>query len=438
MTGTLYIATDTDAYDRHKQRQRRVVLADEFSEGSTPPAGRVVVCGAETADAYELARSRYPSDVSVVREADLKPLTVRTLDQVEPQPTRWVWEGVVPLSELTVWVGDPSAGKTFAAIDLAARIPSGRGMPDGSPGPGAGCALFLTFDDTIETTVYGRCVAAGADMSRLIVVDGNMAGEGEAKRVTSGDIEALLIAAEDAERASGVPLRLIVVDPMSALLAGTDANQANQLYDRLTPLVGHCRRHNVALLVLAHTSKAVASKAINLITGSQAQAGLSRSVWLVTAGDEDERLFLPVKSSLTQMRDGLMYTVDDRPIEQLVDDATANGLAAKLGRTDLPVVRWLGDSNMTAQEWIDDAGGDSGATKAKDAVRVTMTCLRQGVRDATAIIRAGEAEGLSKSTMQHATNGYGFIKTKASIGWLWGWPDEKRDDVIQAHFASTA
>ncbi|MEO1279595.1 MAG: AAA family ATPase [Planctomycetota bacterium] len=373
-------------------------------------------------------------------EADLKPLTVQSLSEIDPQPTRWLWHGCVPLSELTIWAGDPSAGKSFLATDLAARVTAGRPMPDGSESDalkdGPGCALILTYDDTLSSTVMGRALAAGADPDRLLVVDGNLAGQNDARRVTTADVEAMLIRAEDFERKTKCPLRLVVLDPMSALIAGEDANSATGLYDKLTPMVAFCRDRRIACLVLAHSGKSQAARAINTISGTQAQSGLARSVWMVVPGEEeDERLFLPAKSSLARMRTGLSFRVDDHAISSLVSPDRAAELGSVLGRTELPKVTWLGDCGLTAQEWIDSRDGEGDSTKTKMAYDTALKCLRSGIVLAADIVAAAENRGVSRRTMQAASKSLGLVTIKTSAGYVWGWPGSTRDEVVSSYFA---
>ncbi|MEL7483934.1 MAG: hypothetical protein AAFN41_06220, partial [Planctomycetota bacterium] len=126
-----------------------------------------------------------------------------------------------------------------------------------------------------------------------------------------------------------------------------------------------------------------------------------------------------------------------RVVGELVPSDDAVRLQARLERETLPIVPWLGDSNMSAQEWLDETSGDESASAAQDAVCITLTCLRRGVRAAAAIYEAAQAQGVSEATLKRATANIGIVKANSSFGWLWGWGDERRDDVIRAHCAAT-
>jgi hypothetical protein len=45
--------------------------------------------------------------------------------QYGQRPVEWLWEGMIPLRKVTLLVGDPEKGKTFVALDLAARVTRG-------------------------------------------------------------------------------------------------------------------------------------------------------------------------------------------------------------------------------------------------------------------------------------------------------------------------
>jgi hypothetical protein len=91
------------------------------------------------------------------------------LEHVQPERISWVWRGWIPLGKLTVFDGDPDIGKSQTATDLAARVSTGRPMPDGSRGVLGGVVL-LTAEDGLADTVKPRLLAAGADCSRVVAL----------------------------------------------------------------------------------------------------------------------------------------------------------------------------------------------------------------------------------------------------------------------------
>ncbi len=49
------------------------------------------------------------------------------------EPIQWLWPGKIPLGRVTLIEGPAGAGKSTLALDLAARVSSGKAWPDGSP-----------------------------------------------------------------------------------------------------------------------------------------------------------------------------------------------------------------------------------------------------------------------------------------------------------------
>ncbi len=121
-----------------------------------------------------------------------------TLSEVPSQPVQWLWEGRVPTGKVTLLDGDPGAGKSLVALDLAARVSRGAAMPMARVRP-AGPANVVLFndDDSLADTVRPRLEAAGADLSKIHCVDGE---------ITSADLAEIRPA-------------LVIIDPLAIYLS---------------------------------------------------------------------------------------------------------------------------------------------------------------------------------------------------------------------------
>lgn len=112
------------------------------------------------------------------------------LDAVAPRAERWLWPGRVPIGNMCVLDGDPDQGKSLITLDLAARISTGRAVPDGSCGDRDGPAgvVLLTAEDDPADTIRQRPDAAGTDAAGVVLlqgvreVRGDDAGIGTAER----------------------------------------------------------------------------------------------------------------------------------------------------------------------------------------------------------------------------------------------------------------
>src|SRR5437763_1508413 len=52
--------------------------------------------------------------------------TVTQLGYIEVEPVRWLWPGCIPMGALTLIAGDPGVGKSMLALDIVARVTTGR------------------------------------------------------------------------------------------------------------------------------------------------------------------------------------------------------------------------------------------------------------------------------------------------------------------------
>jgi RecA-family ATPase len=94
-----------------------------------------------------------------------------TWDTVKPKEISWLWPGRIPFGKITILCGDSGLGKTSIAIDIAARLTTGRPMPLSDAPPIMGSVIFQNQEDDLEDTLLPRSLNAGADVSKLITID---------------------------------------------------------------------------------------------------------------------------------------------------------------------------------------------------------------------------------------------------------------------------
>src|SRR5215467_12788375 len=94
---------------------------------------------------------------------------LQPVSQLASRTLTWLWPGRLALGKLAILDGDPSLGKSLLALDLCARLSTGRPMPDGSAAPGPACAVVFNAEDDSEDTVAPRLRALGADLDRVLV-----------------------------------------------------------------------------------------------------------------------------------------------------------------------------------------------------------------------------------------------------------------------------
>jgi AAA domain len=215
------------------------------------------------------------------------------------RPLEWLWEPLIPRRKVTLLVGDQEKGKSYFALDLAARLSRGGGIPPGGRlGDGAASSLILAGDDELDDTLYLRLDRMGASLHRIYTLTAtgpkhNLDGLPQISLANS--VESLNVAA----RRIG-DCRLIVIDPITAFLEGMGTNshaQVRRLLQRLTLLA---KVHNAAVLVITHNRKEGADSVLHRAIGSLAFTVAARVV--LTLVDDpavvDRKLLLPAKMNL--------------------------------------------------------------------------------------------------------------------------------------------
>jgi len=63
-------------------------------------------------------------------------MSIKRTHLVTACPVSWLWPEILPLARLAIVDGDRDLGKSLIALDLCARLTTGRPFPDGEPSPG--------------------------------------------------------------------------------------------------------------------------------------------------------------------------------------------------------------------------------------------------------------------------------------------------------------
>jgi hypothetical protein len=325
---------------------------------------------------------------------------MRRLSDVAPQPIRWLWQPRIALGKLTLICGDPGLGKSFLTLDLSARVTRGTPWPDNMSGPGCcGSVVLMNAEDDVADTIRPRLDAAGADVSRVIALEGVQIHGGQSQRsVTLADLDAIEGAIHELP-----DCRLVIVDPVSAYLAGIDSHKNSDTRALLAPLAALASKHAVAVVMITHLSKTGGARAMYRAMGSLAFIAAARAAYLVSEDKADpaRRLFLPLKNNLGDDRNGLAY--------RLIDGAVA---------WEPDTITTTADDALAAE--ADREGGQGVRAECKEWLRDLLAGGPIPVKDAEA---QAKAAGFSAGTLRRAREELP-IKVYAAPGvragpWLW-------------------
>lgn len=333
------------------------------------------------------------------------------LADVEPEPVRWLWPDRFALGKLSLIAGPPGLGKSFLTLDMSARVSRGDGWPcDGAGRAEPAGVVLLSAEDDIQDTIVPRLIAAGADRSRILAMRAIYQPQlalvpGVEKPVPFSLLEHLPQLEELIRRAA--PCRLVIVDPVSAFLAGTDTHNNAEVRSVLAPLAEMAARNRVAVVAVSHLNKGQGS-AMDRVIGSIAFTAAARTAYIVTKDEDDpaRRLLLPVKNNL---------------------GIDLNGFAYRLAGEPTPHIEWEPKPVvMSADEAVGMPGHSRGPDPEarQDAEAWLLDFLSAGPRTAQEIFMAARAEGHTRVTVKRAkaTAGIQSVKQDFDGPWVWMLP----------------
>jgi len=310
-------------------------------------------------------------------------LVTERLSDVTPEAVTWLWDGRLPLGKLVLIAGLPGLGKSCLSLAIASAVSRGSLWPCGEGRAPLGDVLLISLEDDPADTIVPRLLAEGADLSRIHRLAFVPGADGRRGLDLSRDVPRLETYLE-----AHPDIRLVVIDPLSAVLGAIDTHRNADVRGVLAPLADVAARHRVCVLGVTHLAKASSGQqALLRVIGSVAFAAAARAVYLVTrdATDESKVLFLPVKSNLGPVRPGLSFT---RETVSVAD------------RIEAPRIRWLGTVTVTADEAAPDS--DSEPNALSEAVAFLRSALRDGPVEAKRLFADAQAAGIAAKTLRRA------------------------------------
>lgn len=343
-------------------------------------------------------------------------ITYRRASDVTAKPIRWLWPGRIARGKATMLAGNPGLGKSqTAGADMAARVSTGGIWPDGGRCE-RGNVLILSAEDDAEDTIRPRLEAAGADLSRVFildaVVDGYRADGSEAHRAFNlkGDLFRLGRMLEEIGGAA-----LIVIDPITAYLGETDSHKNAEIRALLSPLSDLAAKHGAAVVCVSHLNKSAGGEALMRVTGSLAFVAAARAAFIVTKDPEEDarRLFLPLKNNIGNDQTGLAFRVESAQVK------------SSAGLIETSRIVWEpGPVTMTANEAMQPQGDSEERSALDDAGQFLQSLLADGPVKAGQIKTDADGAGFNWRTIQRAADRLNIERHKDGMrgGWTWRLP----------------
>ena len=240
---------------------------------------------------------------------------------IASEPLRWLWCSRLPLRGLSLIAGEPGLGKSTLTVELAAQVT--RGRLDGDLYGEARDVLVATAEDHFASVVWGRLMAAGADMSRVhrVHVEDR---DGEELLTLPDDVAEIEARCEELA-ASGRAVALVVVDPVTAFIGGgVDTHRDAAVRRVLAPLAGLAERQGLGVLGVAHLNKDSTAKLLARVGGSVAFGAAPRSVLAFARHPDDsdgeqgvERVIVHAKSNHGRYAPSLAARIEPREVSEV-------------------------------------------------------------------------------------------------------------------------
>lgn len=250
------------------------------------------------------------------------------LSNIKSEQLYWLWEKRIPRGKLTILDGDPGLGKSLITLDLAARVTTGRPMPDGTPGI-KGSVLLIAPEDGIADTIKPRVEAAGGDPSRIHLLNLVETTDSYTKQTSQAFFNLSQHFLPLVKTVYGKVPALVILDPLTAILGSRiSASNDQKIRETFSLLAMMAQRARCAILIVRHLNKGRSENPLYRGSGSIGIIATTRTSLLVVPhpSDENKRLLVSTKSNLSEKPDNLVY--------QII--ANANGI---------PSIQWLGTNH---------------------------------------------------------------------------------------------
>jgi len=364
-----------------------------------------------------IERARKPVHDQGEEKTEL-PFLFRRLSEIEAKPVRWLWPGRIARGKVSILAGHPGLGKSQLTASLAAIVTTGGQWPLERTGCEPGNVVLFSAEDDAEDTIRPRLEAAGADLSKIIIIDAVNAGEYIRSFNLGCDLSSLSIMLEHVGNVS-----LLVIDPITAYLGKIDSHKTADVRALLAPLGALAARHGAAFVCVSHLSKGGNGEALLRVTGSLAFVAAARAAFIVTRDnvDKNRRLFLPIKNNIGNDETGLAFTIQGVTIS---------------GGIETSRIVWEAEPvTITADEVMRQQEDPEERSALEEAKLFLANLLADGPVSSRQVRTDAIGAGFSWRTIQRAQSALGVDAYKRGMkeGWFWFLPPKsaKKDEERQ-------
>ena len=324
-------------------------------------------------------------------------LKLINMDQVEIEKIDWLLYPFIPFGKVTIVQGDPGEGKTTMVLQIIAKLTKGEAvLPSGSDEPALEektmdlepvNVIYQTAEDGLGDTIKPRLLSAGADCSRVMVIDDN----DQALTMMDARLEEAIIKTN---------ARLVVLDPIQGFLGtAVDMHRANEIRPLMKRVAVLAEKYHCAIILIGHMNKNSNGKSSYRGLRSIDFQAAARSVLIVgRIKDEPEiRVVCHVKSSLAPEGKSIAFRLDkDTGFE------------------------WIGEYDISADDLL---SGDNRGQKIHAAKEFLKEILASGSVAQTKVAEEAESRRIKKKTLWNAKKELEIDSVKIGNQWFWMLPE---------------
>jgi hypothetical protein len=353
-------------------------------------------------DAREVLRRAWENGGSTRNTG--RQLAVRVASAAQVRSPRWLLDGRIPAAAITLLAGREGTGKSSAAASYAAQLTRGK-LPGEYSGKPKSVVVYAT-EDSWESVIVPRMMAAGADLERVLHVDAMEADGRETLLSVPGDLGKLAEVCEEHDVA------LLILDPlMSTVAAGIDTHKEREVRSALDPLKVFAEDTRVAVLGLIHANKSTTTDPLNSIMGSRAFTAVARSVLYTVEdpepedGGENRYLLGHPKCNIGPKQPTERYHIISAHV------AAEDGQEVSTSK-----IAWDGEDTRNVRDVLEAA--NEKRTEGGPAVRTAAKWLVEylanvgGAAEASAVKEAGRAAEHSTSSVERASK---LLRNKGTL-----------------------
>ena len=295
-------------------------------------------------------------------------LKLINMEQVEIEKIDWLLYPFIPFGKVTIVQGDPGEGKTTMVLQIIAKLTKGEAVLPSDSDESAleektmalepVNVIYQTAEDGLGDTIKPRLLSAGADCSRVMVID----DDDQALTMMDARLEEAIIQTK---------ARLVVLDPIQGFLGpDVDMHRANEIRPLMKRVAVLAEKYHCAIILIGHMNKNSNGKSSYRGLGSIDFQAAARSVLIVgRIKDEPEiRVLCHVKSSLAPEGKSIAFRLDkDTGFE------------------------WIGEYDISADDLL---SGDNRGKKIHAAKEFLQEVLASGSVAQTKVAEEAESRGI--------------------------------------------